>query len=163
MRKTRFHQALYACIGIASIALNFLFSGAVIALVHVLRFWAYPVMFFTGFGLIAFVLVVLIPPARKHDLSVVSPWKRRFGRHEERLARGFWAKARSKGPFLLLLAVTVILGPFVGAITSRFLGLSERATWTYLAAANAASTAFWVSAYLGLVEWVGTAFMSVIT
>lgn len=150
---------LYAGIGAGSILINVAMSGAVIALAQQLRFWAYPTFFGFGMLLSGLVLIVLVPPS--HKQSIVFPGLRKhLTIDESRFSKGIWPWVRRRGAFALVLATTFFVGPFVGALVIRFLGLREQKAWLYAFVSNLVSTLFWISLYIGVTDWIRSFFAS---
>jgi hypothetical protein len=144
----------YGSVALLSLILNFALSGAVIATVNFLQLWAYPVMFLMGLGLIAFVLVILIPPKKKGAVDLFSSWRENLQtEHTKRMEKGIWKWASKRGAPVLIFASTLILSPFVGALIARFMGLDEHRAWRSCIVSTAVATVIVVSVYLGLGEW----------
>jgi MFS family permease len=149
----RLTKFLYAGIGAGSLLINIAMSGAVIALAQQLRFWAYPTFFGFGMLLSGLVLIVLVPPA--HKQKVMFPWLRdRMVIDESRFSKGAWPWVRKRGAFALVLTTTFFVGPFVGALVIRFLGLREQKAWLYAFVTNLISVTVWISVYIGVTDWI---------
>lgn len=149
----RLTKILYSLVGAGALFAHIALSGAYIALARSLRFWAYPAFFGFGMLLSGLVLIVLVPP--KHKQNVAFPWLRKLVTFDEkRFEKGIWPALRRRGAFVLVLAVTIILGPLIGAFAIRFLGLREQKAWLFAFVTNLISVSIWISIYIGVIDWV---------
>jgi len=143
-----FLRLLYAALTVLAVVANFAISGAIIASIHVLQWLAYPAYFGSYMILAGLVFTVIVPAHRKPIATI--PFLQRFldvdGR---RFDKGFWVRVRQHGPFALVLASALILGPFFAALFIRFLGLPEHKAWMYSFVTTLINAVVWVSFYLG--------------
>jgi hypothetical protein len=142
----------YALGGIGAIVANLAISGAIIAGVRFLGWWALPGHFALGMLLAALVFVLLLPPHRKAIFA--AGWAKKLTLDEGRFQSGVWPWFRKRGPFVLVLAANFLVGPFFAALVIRFLGLRERKAWSYAFVTTLLSSVFWVAVYLGAIEWI---------
>ncbi len=152
-------KIVVAAVAAASVVGSLAVSGTMIAVAQKLRYWAYPTFFGLGMLLTGLVLVILLPAAKKKES--LSPWLRdHLAGFEKKFSSGSWEKMRSRGSFAFVLAVTFVLGPLAGAVAIRFLGLREDRAWAYAFIANLVSILFWISVYIGVIDALRSAFMS---
>ena len=141
----------------ALVFLNLVVSGAVIASVHELRYWAYPALFGFNMFLIWLVFVLLPPPNHpEHFLIRRFPrLKKLFIVDQARMEKKLWRWARSKGAYPLIQLISFFIGPTYAAITIRLVLLfPDRKAWTYAFLTTMVSTFVLVSFYLGLIDIV---------
>ncbi len=149
----RLTKVLYSLVGAGALVAHLALSGAYIALARSLRFWAYPAFFGFGMLLTGLVLIVLLPP--NHKQNAAFPWLRKLVTFDEkRFDKGVWPAIRRRGPFVLVLVSTIILGPLIGAFAIRLMGLREQKAWLYAFVANLISVGIWVSIYIGVIDWM---------
>jgi hypothetical protein len=142
----------YALGAAAAIGVNLAFSGVIVAGVRLLGYWALPAHFGLGMLLTGLVLIILLPPQRKALFA--AGWAKKLTLDDSRFEKGVWPWFRKKGPFVLVLAANFLIGPFFAALVIRFLGLREQKAWMYAFVTTLICSAFWISVYLGAIEWV---------
>lgn len=153
-------RLFYTALSVGAVIANFAISGLIIAGIDSLNWLAYPAYFGSYMLLCGLVFTVLAPVSRKH--AVALPFFRRFLTvNDERLSRGIWPWVRRRGPFALVLASALLLGPFFAAFVIRFLGLNEHKAWMYSFVTTLVSAAVWVSFYLGVFGLLRSFFSSI--
>ncbi len=141
-------RVFFAVLSVAAVIANFAISGLIIAGIGTLQCLAYPAYFGAYMMLSGLVFTVLVPASSKQ--AVTPPFLRRFLTVDDaRFSKGIWPWVRQRGPFTLVLAAALLLGPFFAALVIRFLGLNEHKAWLYSFTTTLISTVIWVSFYLG--------------
>ena len=142
-------RLFYAALSVGAVIANFAISGLIIASINHLRELAYPAYFGAYMLLNGLVFLVIAPASRKDAVAI--PFLRRFLTvDDQRFSKGIWLWIRQRGPFALVLASSLLLGPFFAALVIRFLGLSEHRAWMYSFVTTLLTAVLWVSFYLGV-------------
>ncbi len=146
--KTVLVRLFFVVLTAGAVIANFAISGLIIACIGELRWMAYPAYFGAYMMLCGLVFTVLVPASSK---QIVAPmFLRRFLTVDDsRFSKGIWPWVRRRGPFALVLAAALLLGPFFAALVIRFLGLNEHKAWLYSFSTTLINTAVWISFYLG--------------
>ena len=147
----RLRAILSILVSLVILGVNVTVAGLIIALVRGMGWLAYPAYFGTQMMLVGLVLVILVPAQRKHQFTI-GFFRRLLTVDDKRFDKSIWLWFRRRGPFTLILAASLILGPFVGAWTARFLGLDEHRSWLYTFISTILTTLVWVSIYLGVAD-----------
>jgi hypothetical protein len=155
-------RLLYAALAIGAVIANFSISGLILANINHLKALAYPTYFGAYMLLSGLVFTVLAPVQGKRFITI--PWLQRFlAVDDKKFESGIWSRLRRRGPFTLVLASAVLLGPFFAALVIRFLGLNEHKAWLWSFVTTLMATAVWVSIYLGAFGLLRSLFASLVS
>jgi uncharacterized membrane protein YeaQ/YmgE (transglycosylase-associated protein family) len=149
----RITKILYGGLALGALIVHVSIAGGTAALAHALGPWAYPTHFGIGMAQMCLVLVLLLP-SRRRTGDDMPWWQKKLTIGEDRFSKGVWPWVRKRGAFALVLAGSLLVGPFFAGVVIRFLGLDERKAWVYGFVTTAIGSVFWISVYLGAVAWI---------